>query len=406
MIHFLYNIIIYIFGFLIQVISFWDSKAKKRIIGLNKQKAIIDNLVITKPVIWTHCASLGEFEQGRSLIEQLRLKYTNHFFLLTFFSSSGYENTKNYKGADLIAYLPLDTPKNSKVFISKFNPVVSIFVKYDLWFNFIKTAKNQNTSLFLVSAKLNPSFLYEILLKKIIPLFTKIYCQDKKTLDFCTKNGNSQTIIETDTRFDRVSTNSSLPFENQFIENFIKSTPVIVAGSVWLKDIILLKKSIQTIPNIKWIIVPHEIDSKNIQNIQEHIQSKTSLYSKKIIDSNLLIIDEIGILSKLYRHATICYIGGGFDNGIHNTLEAAVYGKPILFGPKFSKFKEANDLIKSTVAFPIKNPEETVELMKNLLQDKPRLDRIHIASKKYIKQNLGASKRICDDIIKLTEPSI
>ncbi len=400
MIHLIYNFSIYLYSILTKIAAIWNDKAKKRILGIKDLHQLYKNPKPIQPVIWFHCASLGEFEQGRTIIELYRKNHPEHFLLLTFFSSSGYEAKKNYPIVDLVTYLPFDIPSQAQDFITYFNPKIGIIIKYELWWNIIEKAKESNCKLYLVSAKLSPSFYNRLINRKILSFFDTIFCQDKITEKICLDAGCINVLVEKDTRYDRVFEISKSSYENEIIENFINNKPVIIAGSVWLKDVLILSEAFKNpkLSQYQWIIAPHEIDPENLEEIKKTISINSCFYSKTETGSRVLIIDNIGMLSKIYRYAHICFIGGGFDNGIHNTLEAAAYGKPIIFGPKFSNFIEAKLLIKNNAGFSIKNSSEfekiILELTENILKYKNACKN----STELVINNLGASFRILNTI--------
>jgi 3-deoxy-D-manno-octulosonic-acid transferase len=403
---FFYNIFLLLFKGLMPIAALFNPKAKKWVHG---RKNIFDRLAKatagSQRTIWIHCASLGEFEQGRPLLEKLRAhpSFKEAKFLLTFFSPSGFEIRKEYKGADWVFYLPMDGPKNAKRFLEIVNPSLVIFVKYEFWYYYLKKIKYRNIPLILVSALFwkEMSFFkwYGAMQRKMLSRFDHLFVQDKTSNQLLDDIGlSSITSISGDTRFDRVidiaESAEPLPLIEQFIENSI----TIIAGSTWPEDEAVLKQTLDSIKlqDLKLIMAPHEISEKHLASIKEMFPESVrySQLTGSTGESNVLIIDNIGLLSRLYKYATITYIGGGFGKGIHNTLEAAVYAKPVVFGPVFHKFKEAADLIQNGGAFTISNKDESVKIISHLLTDKEKLKESGKQSGDYVYSNRGASERI------------
>ena len=382
-------------------------------------------------IIWVHCASLGEFEQGRPLIEKLKAQDAGYKILLTFFSPSGYEIRKNYIGADWVFYLPMDGPQNAKRFMQIVNPSLVIFVKYEFWYYYLKEIKKRNIPLLLVSAlfRENSVFFkwYGGLQRKMLFFFDHLFVQNeasKKLLDnISLANACS---VSGDTRFDRV-----IEIAEQFtpvpgIESFVGDCKTIVAGSTWPEDEEVLQKTITAIndPSLKLIIAPHEINKEHITQLQKlfpgavlfseitndnkqlaidnrQLANNTRQLTTSIqhpASSNILIIDNIGMLSRLYKYAYITYIGGGFGKGIHNTLEAAVYGKPVVFGPAYHKFNEAIDLINNEGAISINNTENCILIIQKLVTDNSAYAKSCESSKEYVYANKGATNKIMEYI--------
>ena len=351
---------------------------------------------------WFHCASLGEFEQGRPLLEEVKKHFPNHKILLSFYSPSGYEAKKNYSLADYIVYLPNDTRKNAKKFVEIVNPDLVFFIKYEFWYNYISALKGKR--LFQVSLILreNQYFFtwYGKWFAKQLKNFEHFFVQNQQTATLLNKIGYKNITISGDTRFDRVMTiaNNAKSFPD--IENFCKGDKkIILAGSSWLADEKIIEKAINDL-DIKLIIAPHIVEQSHINEIQE-LFLKSILYSelaenKK--ESNILIINCIGILSNLYQYCDIAYIGGGFGVGIHNTLEAATFGKPICFGPNYHKFQEAIDLIDLNAAYSINNEEELKAVLSSLLGDKEKYEESAKASKNYVQEKVGACKKIIEHL--------
>lgn len=352
-----------------------------------------------------HCASLGEFEQGRPLLEKLRYEYPDFKFLLTFFSPSGYEVRKDYKGADWVFYLPMDGPRNARRFLEIVTPSLVIFVKYEFWYYYLKKIKYRNIPLLLVSAlfweKMSFFRWYGGLQRKMLSRFDHLFVQDETSMQLMDSIGlSSITSISGDTRFDRVIDIAEKAEPVAIIDQFIDDGPSIIAGSTWPEDEELLKTTIESInfPSLKLIIAPHEISAKHLDSIKELFPGSVRLSQLTTGNSQpaaaVLVIDNIGLLSRLYKYATITYIGGGFGKGIHNTLEAAVYGKPVLFGPVFHKFREAADLIRLGGGISVEGGEDCIGAVEQLLRDKQEYEKSCNRSREYVYSKRGATQRI------------
>jgi len=328
----------------------------------------------SQPVIWFHAASLGEFEQGRPVIEHFRNQHPDWKILLTFFSPSGYEIRKHYAQADCIVYLPFDTPKHAKNFIKLVQPQIAIFIKYEFWYNYLNALEKQHVRTFFVSTIFRPSQYffkwYGGWPRKQLRAVEHFFVQNQESEDLLKSIGFTNITISGDTRFDRVSeilqTKKSFPI----IETFKGDKKLLVVGSSWLADERLICDAISKFPNFKFLFVPHEIDEAHLQKLERLISQPSLRYSAvethgraslQIDNFGVMIVDQIGFLSQLYQYADIAYIGGGFEKGgIHNILEAAVFGIPILFGPNYQKFQEAHDLIALGAAKSISTTDEFV----------------------------------------------
>jgi 3-deoxy-D-manno-octulosonic-acid transferase len=336
-------------------------------------------------------------------MENLRKQIPNSKLLLTFFSPSGYEIRKDYKGADWVYYLPLDSVKNAKRFFDIVNPSLVVFVKYDYWYYYLTECKKRNIPLLLVSGIFRqdqPFFKwYGNLHRSMLKCFTHFFVQDKESLQLLVSINIINATAAGDTRFDRVSeiAENFTPIEK--IEKFCSGLPVLVAGSTWPEDEKLIKDATANFPNLKIIIAPHEIHKEHIEQLKTIFPdsvffSQLITHSSEPLTSNHLIIDNIGMLSKLYHYATITYIGGGFNKGIHNTLEAAVYGKPVLFGPNYKKFKEAVGLIETGGGICISSSDELLANIQKIISDKTALELSGKNSFDFVKQNKGATEKI------------
>ena len=402
---FIYNIFLLLYRAGIGVASLWNNKAKLWIEG---RKNIFGRLgtelrTPNSKLIWFHCSSLGEFEQGRPVMENLRKQTPNSRFLLTFFSPSGFEIRKDYKGADWVFYLPLDSKANAKRFFDIVNPSLVVFVKYDYWYYYLTECKKRNIPLLLVSGIFRHDQLffkwYGNLHRKMLNCFTHFFVQDKESFDLLKTININNTTVAGDTRFDRVSeiAENFKPIEE--IEKFCGSSQVLVAGSTWPDDEKVIKDAIATLPDLKIIIAPHEVHKEHIDQLRSIfpdpvLHSQLLTQNSTPTNSNTLIIDNIGMLSRLYHYATITFIGGGFNKGIHNTLEAAVYGKPVLFGPNYKKFKEAIGLIETGGGVCVNSSTELTSQLKRLLTNKDVLESNSKNSFEFVNQNKGATENI------------
>jgi 3-deoxy-D-manno-octulosonic-acid transferase len=402
----LYNISIHVYKILISAASFANPKAKLWVQG---RKNIFEKLASSisalhspgSRLVWFHCASLGEFEQGRPLIERYRERHPGVKILLTFFSPSGYEIRKNYAGADLVCYLPADTPSNAKHFLKIVKPSAVFFVKYEFWFNYLAELKKQNVPTYLVSGifRNEQHFFkfYGAWFRKQFSSFTYFFLQDQRSEELLHSIGYTNTMVTGDTRFDRVSEISKSVKAFPLIEKFKSGKNILIAGSTWKEDEELISE-LRFGNGYKLILAPHEIDEKHIEAIVEQFSAYPVIrYShateSSVSSAQVLIIDNIGMLSSLYQYGTVAFIGGGFGKGIHNILEAAAFGLPVIFGPNYERFKEAADLVKIGGAFSISNREE-LEKTVALLRDEQVLKTASHISGYYVESRTGATEKI------------
>lgn len=356
-------------------------------------------------VIWMHCASLGEFEQGRPIIEKLRVLGTGHKILLTFFSPSGYEAQKNYKGADWVYYLPMDGPSNARRFLEITRPVLVIFIKYELWYYYLKKIKYRDIPLLLVSAyfRKGMSFFkwYGMLPRKMLSRFHHVFVQDHASKRLLDEIGlGTITEVSGDTRFDRVIEIAEKFHPVPDIDAFIGSGRVIVAGSTWPQDEEALQEAWKQFddPGLRLIIAPHEIGEEHLQQIEKSFPASirySTLRQTSPPHERVLLIDNIGMLSRLYKYSTISFIGGGFTrSGIHNVLEAAVYGKPVIVGPNYRAYREAVELVQCGGAMTVSNANGLFLALEELLRDGGNYERRSGAAHEYVWVNKGATDRV------------
>ena len=400
---FFYTIFLNLYVTGIKVLSIWNPKARLWINGRKKSSFInVKNNTDTKTV-WMHCASLGEFEQGRPVIENIKNQYRQVKIVLSFFSPSGYEIQKNYTGADTVIYLPIDSKANAKKMIAAINPSLVLWVKYEYWFYYLEELKQQNIPLLLVSGifrNSQPFFKwYGTAWQKALACFTHFFVQDKASQNLLTSIGiNKNVTVSGDTRFDRVIEIAGKFEHIPLMKEYCGESKVIVAGSTWEEDEEELIHYVKANPQIKFIIAPHEIDADNLKDVQKKFAGSifySTLLNTQSLSSNVLIIDNVGMLSRLYHYADITYVGGGFgDEGVHNVLEAAVYGKPVIYGPEFEKFKEAIELTDCNGGFSIDNALELEKVFEELWQNEQLLKTAGEAAKNYVYSNSGATKKI------------
>ncbi len=406
---FIYNLGVRIYQLLIAVVSTFNSKAKFFRNGRKGwESRLRESIKKDDRVVWFHCASLGEFEQGRPVIEAFKVEYPDVKILLTFFSPSGYEIRKNYPSADYIFYLPLDTYWNAIKFIDIVNPIATIFVKYEFWYHYLNQLKKRNIPTYIISAIFRNDQVffksYGGWYRKFLRNFEHLFVQNEKSRELLASIGLNNVTVAGDTRFDRVVANAQAAKVIPLIEQFIGNSKVIVAGSTWPKDEDLIVEYFKTNPhNLKLIIAPHEIHAQNIDKLREKFGLKSLCYTSPSEcdpkDAQILIVDTIGILSSVYRYGTIAYIGGGFGVGIHNTLEAAVFGVPVLFGPNYNRFQEAVELIEIGAACSINNHEEFANAINHFLFSKDELQNVNKTSNDYFLRKAGATKSIVESIL-------
>ncbi|WP_282071238.1 3-deoxy-D-manno-octulosonic acid transferase [Polaribacter atrinae] len=400
---FLYNILVFKASVLLPLVAMFSKKIKLFVAGRKETFSKIAALKNSK-TIWFHAASLGEFEQARPIIEEIKANYPTYKILVTFFSPSGYEIRKNYNLADVVCYLPLDSKSNAKKFIETVNPKLAVFIKYEFWPNLLNELKRKEIPTILVSGILREKQLffksYGGFMRDSLKAFHHFFVQDENSKKLLSSINFNNVTVAGDTRFDRVSKileqDNSLDFINQFKDG--KYT--VVAGSTWQEDEALLVNYINNnaSEDEKFIIAPHNIKQEAILELQKSINKKTVLYSakadKNLSEYSVFIIDTIGILTKIYADADLAYVGGGLKTGLHNILEPATFGIPVVIGDKYDKFKEAVDLVKIGGCISIKNQEEFTTNFINLKEDENFRKLTGVINKRYIADNLKATKLI------------
>jgi len=376
----IYNSILYIASFFLKAVAPFSHKIKLGVKGRAETFNRLKNAIHSNDkTLWFHCASLGEYEQGVPVFEVLRRDHPNHKIVLSFFSPSGYEVKKNNAIADVVVYLPIDTQKNAKRFISHIKPELTVFVKYEIWPNFLKILKEKNHHTILISALIRPNQAffkpYGTILKQALFSFDHIFTQNENSKTLLEKFNYKSVSTSGDTRFDRVLLQLEQDNSLQFIEQFKQNNLCVVAGSTWPKDEKLLVKYInETNLDTKFIIAPHNIKPNQIHQLKRSLTKKTVLFSEKsekqISNYQVFILDTIGILSKAYSYGDIAYVGGAIGKtGLHNTLEAAIFKIPIIIGDNYSNFPEASDMINNKGMYSISNQKELNDCMNLLVKN-------------------------------------
>ena len=408
----MYSLIIHLYAFFIELISPFHKKARLMRLGQWKTNGILrEKIDRNAKYIWFHASSLGEFEQGRPLIEKIKAEHPEYKILLTFFSPSGYEVRKNYGGADVVCYLPFDTPYRVKKFLDLSKPVMAIFIKYEFWDNYLSELKRRNIPVYIVSAIFRKEQLffkwYGGMYRKVLSYFTHIFVQDDASRELLSKYGVTNVSVFGDTRFDRVQdvykNTKQIPMVELFVNNNRSDNQLtMVAGSSWQQDEEVYLNYFNDHPELKLIIAPHEIHKDHLMHIESMLKRPSIRLSeateKDIKGKSCLIVDSFGLLSSIYRYGDLAYIGGGFGAGIHNVLEAAVYGMPVIFGPKYQKFKEARDLLQVGGAFSITDEKTFESKMEELSTYRDLLEAAGAAAGDFVKSNIGATNRIIASI--------
>lgn len=403
-----YNFLIGLFYFGALIASPFNAKARKFMLGRN---SVLKNLnkAFDKDdkIIWFHAASLGEFEQGRPVIEELKMRKPGYKILLTFFSPSGYEIRKNFKGADYVCYLPLDFSWHAQRFINIVKPKAAYFIKYEFWYNYINFLQQKNIPLFCISANFRPNQVffkwYGFWYKRFLHKFNHLFVQNKISENLLKAVNVTNITVSGDTRFDRVFEIAAQIKKFPIIENFTCGQDVVIAGSTWPVDIDLLSRYIcESTIKCKYIIAPHEVDETIIISLLKKLPNDTIRYSQAtgcdFSKYRILVIDNIGILSSAYQYGRIAYIGGAFGKGLHNILEAATFGLPVVFGPKYDRFKEAIDLIEKQGSFSISDYDQLKISFDNLMTDDKLYQKSSNICKDYVAENRGATEIILKNL--------
>ena len=399
----IYNLAIYIYQLGVKLAALFSDKPAKMVKGhrdaFDLLKSKIDR---NSRYIWFHAASLGEFEQGRPLIERIRKEYPQYKILQTFFSPSGYEVRKNYDGADIVCYLSIDTPSNVKKFIDLVNPCMVFFVKYEFWQNYLNALSKKDVPVYSVSSIFRPGQIffrwYGKSYQQVLKTFAHLFVQNEESKQLLAEIGVKNTTVVGDTRFDRVLDICAAAKQLPLVQKFKGNALTFVAGSSWGPDEDIFIKYFNAHPEMKLIIAPHVVNDSHLKEIEAKLQRSCIRYTKateeNVEQADCLIIDCYGLLSSIYRYGEISYIGGGFGVGIHNVLEAAVYDIPVIFGPNNKKFREAQHLLANKGGFEINGYEDFEQLMNKFLTDEAYLKQSGQAAGNYVKGNAGAMEKI------------
>ena len=405
----LYEIVLGIYNIGVRIASLFNEKAAFWVRGRKGIWTRLKKELEEKSnVVWFHCASLGEFEQGRPVIEEYKRKNPGVYVLLTFFSPSGFEVRKNYEGADSVFYLPLDFRKNAVRFINIVKPRLVVFVKYEFWLNYLQQLWLKEIPVFLISANFRRNLWffkwYGKSFRKIFSFYTHLYVQNNSSVSILSEFGISNVSLAGDTRFDRVYQIAENRKNIPVVETFKDQKTLIVAGSTWSQDEEILCKYInQSEDKLKWILAPHEINLAHIDKIISLIHKPFFKYSEAsksdVVNASVMIVDNIGMLSFLYAYGEIAYIGGGFGVGIHNILEPASFGVPVVFGPNYHKFQEAVDLVREGGAFTIRSYEDLMNSLDTFFNSPETLMKSGELSGSYVKKNQGATTMIVNNLL-------
>ena len=394
----------FIYFWIVRLAAFFGHrKAKKLVRGQQQAMAAMQewrHSVAHTPVLWIHVASVGEFEQVRPIIERLRSELPFRKILLTFFSPSGYEMRKDYPQVDKVLYLPFATKRNAKKWLQQLAPEMAVFVKYEFWPAYLKQLQKNNIPTYLISAIFRPRQLFFLPwgrgYRRLLHCFTHIYVQDQASLDLLHKYGVKPVSVAGDTRFDRVTEVKRNAKELPIIECFVKNQPrVLVAGSTWSEEEQMLARYVAERENTRLILVPHELHSTHMHQLYQYFEGRYVRYTEatpmSVAMCPILLVDTMGLLSSIYRYGHVAYIGGGFGVGIHNTLEAAVYGMPVVFGPHWQKFREARGLQQAGAAISVKNYREFAAALDRAFDQQQQMGQ---AAADYVQSERGATNII------------
>ena len=403
----IYNLAMYILELGIKLAALFSDKPAKMVKGHREVFDLLKSKIDRNArYIWFHAASLGEFEQGRPLIERIRKEYPQYKILQTFFSPSGYEVRKNYDGADIVCYLPIDTPSNVKKFVDLVNPCMVFFVKYEFWQNYLNTLYKKGIPVYSVSSIFRPGQIffrwYGKSYQRVLKTFAHLFVQNEESKTLLAGIGVNHTTVVGDTRFDRVLDICAAAKQLPLVQKFKGDALTFVAGSSWGPDEDIFIPYFNAHPEMKLVIAPHVVSDGHLKEIESKLQRSCIRYTQateeNVGQADCLIIDCYGLLSSIYRYGEISYIGGGFGVGIHNVLEAAVYGIPVIFGPNNKKFREAQHLLANKGGFEIHGSEDFEQLMNKFLNDEVYLGLSGKAAGDYVKGNAGAMELIMNQV--------
>ena len=403
----IYNLAIYIYQLGVRLAALFSDKPAKMVKGHREAYQLLKSKIDRNSrYIWFHAASLGEFEQGRPLIERIRKEYPQYKILQTFFSPSGYEVRKNYDGADIVCYLPMDTPGNARKFVDLVNPCMVFFVKYEFWQNYLTALYKKGIPVYSVSSIFRPNQIffrwYGKGYQQVLKTFAHLFVQNEESKQLLAGIGVTNTTVVGDTRFDRVLDICAAAKQLPLVQKFKGDALTFVAGSSWGPDEDIFIKYFNAHPEMKLIIAPHVVNDGHLKEIMSKLQRPCIRYTQateeNVQQADCLIIDCYGLLSSIYRYGEISYIGGGFGVGIHNVLEAAVYGIPVIFGPNNKKFREAQHLLEKKGGFEINGYEDFEQLMNRFLTDEAYLKQAGKSAGDYVKNNSGAMEIIMKSV--------
>ena len=403
----IYNLAMYILELGLKLAALFSDKPAKMVKGHREVFDLLKSKIDRNArYIWFHAASLGEFEQGRPLIERIRKEYPQYKILQTFFSPSGYEVRKNYAGADIVCYLPIDTPSNVKKFVDLVNPCMVFFVKYEFWQNYLNALYKKGIPVYSVSSIFRPGQIffrwYGKSYQRVLKTFAHLFVQNQESKMLLAGIGVDHTTVVGDTRFDRVLDICAAAKQLPLVQKFKGDALTFVAGSSWGPDEDIFISYFNAHPEMKLIIAPHVVSDGHLKEIESKLQRSCIRYTQATEDNveqaDCLIIDCYGLLSSIYRYGEISYIGGGFGVGIHNVLEAAVYGIPVIFGPNNKKFREAQHLLANKGGFEINGYDDFEQLMNRFLTDEAYLKQSGKAAGDYVKGNAGAMELIMNHV--------
>ncbi len=406
---FLYDIAVFLYHKVILLVSPFNRKAALFISGRKHGlKTLRDQTNPSARYVWIHCASLGEFEQGRPLIEAIKEEHPELSVVLSFFSPSGYEIRKSYPLADIVCYLPADTKRNAIRFIETIHPEMAVFVKYEFWYHYLEQLKEKKIPVFLVSGifrkdqRFFSGMPWGKWFRKELEAFTHLFVQDAGSAALLAGIGLDCCTVAGDTRFDRVATITNSSQSLPVVDKFSGGKPLLIAGSTWKPDEELLVPVIREEKRLKYIIVPHEVSPVPMNRLAGMFITPPVFFSeaegKNLEKYDVMIVDTVGILSSLYRYGRFAYIGGGFGKGIHNILEAATFGLPVFFGPNYRKFREACQLTGAGGAFPVTSSGHFRQVLSRLLEDEKMREQVSRVAFDYVNQNRGATRIILNKI--------
>lgn len=403
----IYNLVIYIYLFGVKLAALFGNKPAKMVKGHREVFDLLrDKIDRNARYIWFHAASLGEFEQGRPLIERIRKEHPEYKILQTFFSPSGYEVRKNYQGADIVCYLPFDTPCNVRRFVELVNPCMAFFIKYEFWRNYLNELYKRGVPTYSVSSIFRPNQIffrwYGKRYREVLKTFAHLFVQNDVSKTLLAGIGVNRVSIVGDTRFDRVLDIFRQAKQLSLVEKFKGDALTLVAGSSWGPDEDLFIRYFNEHPGLKLIIAPHVVSDDHLKEIMGKVKRPCVCYTEaveaEVAQADCLIIDCYGLLSSIYRYGEISYVGGGFGVGIHNVLEAAVYGIPVIFGPNNKKFREAQHLLERKGGFEVTGYDDFSRLMDRFLCDSDALDQAGRAAGEYVSHHAGALEKIIKEI--------